>query len=352
MQIYQKDSHNKQSIISLNLLLNSVMNRLSDLRESHVGCIPILRYANEKQWLTSKSGSWTGGFWLSVNFLLDTINGMNTLSNGTRDIARSIENRHEVDSVHMSMVGAYGFSFCCDYTDSLVETEFHTTLEVFKAGIAKRYRVDLGGFTLGAALGGREIGQDSISVDSLHAILILLGGDSNYKSLAKNHIDLYLEHSRFYNEVPGLLVQQDAKWVSAKPDQFWDRGHAWLILALAEAANLWGEKYDRMLKDHLNLWFSDAFNDKRNKLSRDTSADLMVVLAAINTRKLDKNSGLFKMAEERFWSVLNEPVFSIPTKDQTIYTGCLVKAEKAETIWGYFFLINTLLSLMKVKSLV
>ncbi len=338
----------------MNTALESMFKRMDDISIQAKEGFPIFSPKDSNQWLISRSGSWTGGFWAGLWWLRAKMTGSASDREKAEEICTRLEARLNDDTVNRSLIFWHGAALGKLWLDN----DYANDLALKAADeIAGSFDAKMQCIPLGSAMGGGERGNQAINIDSFAALVQLLGlsGQTRHKSILLRNAESLINalgtdkgafhaHAHFNN---GLFEPQG---IAGN----WSRGQAWAMLGLAQAAKHSGEPYllSHALKACEYWQFSRGQALTLNRLlqpekGQDASATVIAALAMRSLGELLPDGKYWhNQAHGQIKAVLDSPYFD---DSCGIFWGCCYKTRREEELvessWGSFLLMQALSAL-------
>lgn len=331
---------------------------------------PLYSPAKTGQWTTSSGGSWMGGFWSGWWWLRAYITKSTSARVKATDICRRLSSKIAVDSINRSFIFWYGAALGNRWFN---DVDAQALVKSSIAAIVTSYNPALKCFPLGKAMGGGENGNQCISIDSMAALIQLLGNSvvEQDQIMLRHHVDTMLENCfEPQGAFHASASYSQGKFVRSHNAGAWSRGQAWGMLGLCRAAARWNEPYLTYAQTACEYWDksrteSVPLNDLNgsNEL-RDPSSAVIASLAMIALANLVPNGDQWRMNAHRMISDVVRSQYFLGCEatevhgenqavDSGIFQGCCYRTspgqeELAETPWGSFFLMASLCTLAKI----
>ncbi|SCF18922.1 unsaturated chondroitin disaccharide hydrolase [Micromonospora haikouensis] len=200
------------------------------------------------EWVSTRRGSWTGGFWAGWWWLLAAVTGLPSDQATAREWTHRLAPRAAEDTVTRGMTfwygAAQGYRVCADTSARRVALDGADAL-------AGAFDGRLGLIPVGNAFGAGPLPK--AGVDALAGTVSLLrmaadAGRYHLDGLARSHADRHVQllvggDGRIQPEV---LLRPDGTPVDeSSPSAAWARGQAWGVLGLAACARQWGGDFTK-----------------------------------------------------------------------------------------------------------
>lgn len=303
-------------------------------------------------WVSTRRGSWTGGFWVGWWWLRAAATGLSADRDTAREWTRRLAPRAGDDTVTRGMTFWYGAGaghrLCGDEVARRVARDGAVALA---AGFDGR----LGLIPVGTAFGADATPR--AAVDALAGTVSLLGwvaddGDRHdLDGLARRHTDRHVDllvdgHGRIRPEV---ILRPDGTAVEEEgPPGLWARGQAWGVLGLAAAAHRWGGGYADAACRAARWWRESAGTRipaavrGRSGAPVDTSAAAIAAAGLLTLSSVTGDGGFDEAAREIVAALLADHLDT----DGVLRDGCYDLAGGVATghelVWGSYFLAAVL----------
>ncbi|MCF2128664.1 sugar ABC transporter permease [Strepomyces sp. STD 3.1] len=307
--------------------LGSVLARAAATRTEAGERFPLHADPGSGRWKTTARGSWTGGFWAGLLWLLARHSGAPSDREAARACTAGLARWIEADTSTRGLIFWYGTLFADDGA-RIRDRAARACRDAFDP--------ELGLVPWGSAFGGPRLMARVDGVPGMVPLLATVDAEAAASHL-RRHLDL-CQNSRSpswswrHTEATG--------WTScADPAPGWSRGPAWLLLAVAEGAPLLGDDALAGLADALVPARSVPLADTARPAGPlDTSAAAITALALLRLGHRDRAAGILETLVERHL-----------TADGRLLDGCYDlgagTAVRHELIWGDFFLAYALAEL-------
>lgn len=350
--------------------IESMLGRMDYIDSVCLDSFPLYSPAKTGEWKTSSGGSWIGGFWSGWWWLRAYITKSISDRVKASGICRRLSSKMVVDSINRSFIfwhgTALGSHWFGDVHAQVLERDSISA-------ITATYNADLKCFPLGKAMGGGENGNQCISIDSLAALVQLLGNSEVEQDqiMLQNHVDTMLEIC--FEPQGAFHVSADysqGRFATSDIAGAWSRGQAWGMLGLCRAAARWQKPYVTYAQTACEYWKNsrtdsmplNCLNSPNGLL--DPSSAVIASLAMISLAGLVPDGGLWRLnAHRMITDVVRSQYFlgyqaaevqeENPTVDSGIFRGCCYRTrsgqeELVETPWGSFFLTVALCALAQI----
>ncbi|MGK5544280.1 sugar ABC transporter permease [Streptomyces sp. URMC 127] len=319
------------------------------------------------RWTTTRRGSWAGGFWAGLLWLVAARSGEEEDRERAGACTARLRERVGDDTDTRAFTFWYGAAqghLLCGQTDAA------SVAREGAAALAGAWDVHQRFIPAGTALGRGPLGAQTLSVDTAGAVVALLSwagrayGHPQWITYARQHIATVLEHclDRGAAVRPSAVPGGRAHAVTAGE---WPRGQAWGMLAFAVAAGLTEDGLARDVRDAAcratDLWLGRtgggvppwSFTDPSGP--RDTSAaaiaaEAMLLLAGAVD---EPRSAAYRAAATRLLDALVTRHLTLPGTGAgappagMLLDGCYDMASGTavanELVWGDYFLFSALL---------
>ncbi|MZE70603.1 sugar ABC transporter permease [Streptomyces sp. SID5789] len=288
---------------------------------------PLYADPDSGRWKTTARGSWTGGFWAGLLWLLARHSGAPSHVRAARACTARLADWAGADTSTRGLILWYG-TVLADDGDHVRSRGARACVDAFDA--------ELGLVPWGSAFGGP---RGTARVDGVPGMVPLLATVD--AEAARSHLSRHLAlFTRARPPAWSWLHTAEAGWAPAfGPPPGWSRGPAWLLLALAEGARLPGGDPFVALADALTPSSAVPLADTAHPDGPlDTSAAAITALALIRLGRRDRAAGILEVLVDRHL-----------TADGRLLDGCYDLAAgtavRHELIWGDFFLAYALAEL-------
>jgi unsaturated chondroitin disaccharide hydrolase len=297
-------------------------------------------------WVSTRRGSWTGGFWSGWWWLRAAVTGLSADRNTALEWTHRLVPRAGDDTVTRGMTFWYGAGvghrLCGDVAARRVALDGAVAL-------AAGFDGGLGLIPVGTAFGADATPR--AAVDALAGTVSLLGwtadaGRYELERLARCHTGRHMlllvdDHGRVRPKVTlrpdGTAVEEDG------PPEVWARGQAWGVLGLSVAARRWGGGYADVAR-RVAQWWLDNMGTRvpaavlgRSGAPVDTSA-AAIAAAGLITLSSVTGDGFDEAARE----IVAALVVDHLDTDGVLRNGCYDLAggvaTRHELVWGSYFL--------------
>lgn len=363
--------HSLLSQKEIELAIKWMIGRMDYIDSICFDSFPLFSPAKTGQWTTSSGGSWMGGFWSGWWWLRAYITKSASDHVKATDICRRLSSKVTVDSINRSFIFWYGAALGNRWFD---DVDAQALVRSSIAAIVTSYNPALKCFPLGKAMGGGENGSQCISIDSMAALIQLIGNSvvEQDQIMLRNHVDTMLENCfDTQGAFHASASYRQGKFTPSDNAGEWSRGQAWGMLGLCRAATRWEEPYVTYAQTACEYWKNSRTDslplnclNGSNEL-RDPSSAVIASLAMISLADLIPDGEPWRMnAHQLITDVVRSQYFmdSQATEvqgenqaaDSGIFQGCCYRTrsggqeELVETPWGSFFLMVTLCSLAQI----
>ncbi|MFJ8470149.1 sugar ABC transporter permease [Streptomyces swartbergensis] len=309
--------------------LESVLGRVAATLTEVADRFPLFADPRSSEWTTTGRGSWTGGFWAGLLWLHARHTGQKTDREAAIGFTGRLAAWVEADTATRGLIFWYG--------TALADTPEAAALRVRAAQACRdAYDSELGLVPWGSAFGGPRL---LARVDGVPGMVPLLA--SVDPQAARSHLHRHLELC--LSEGPSCWswrYERPVGWAPCDdPPPGWNRGRAWLLLAVADAAHrldtdVFAEAISRLLQEPTVPPADEAHPDG----PLDTSAAAVTAVALLKLGHRDQAVAL-----------LDELVSTHVTADGRLLNGCYDlatgMATQHELVWGDFFLAYALAAL-------
>ncbi|SEM69573.1 glucuronyl hydrolase [Nitrosomonas marina] len=368
-----KDSGVNRHFLSheeITLAIELLINRMNRIESMCGNQFPLYSSGADGHWVTSRGGSWTGGFWGGWWWLRARITQSKSDQIKAIAICRRLSSKITADSINRSFIFWYGAALGYNWfgdMDALTQVRNANTAIVATFNPVLKY------FPLGTDMGGGEKGEQYVSIDSLAALIQLLGihaDEDEVQTMLRHHVDTILENfcdTHNQGAFQALGFHNGRKFTFRDTAGAWSRGQAWAMLGLCRATEKWGEPYRSYSQAACEYWRDsrvDAFPldnlDGPDEL-RDPSSAVIASLAMMSLAdQIQEGDQWVVAAHKIITDIVCSPYFSgfqdigIKGKglreDSGAFRGCCYKTkpgvkELAETPWGSFLLMAALCAL-------
>ncbi|PTN11159.1 glucuronyl hydrolase [Nitrosomonas aestuarii] len=367
-------THPLLSLKEIELAIEMLINRMDHIDSICDNNFPLFSPDAAGHWVTSQGGSWIGGFWSGWWWLRAHVTKSRSDLVKAGEICRRLSPKLDVDSINRSFVFWYGSALGSNwFGDMNAQTQVKSAI----TAIAATYNPELECFPLGAAMGGGEKGERSISIDSLAALIQLLGSGADeqheIQTMLRRHVDTILGYccdTQNQGAFHALASYSRRKFTPLDNAGVWSRGQAWAMLGLSRAAARWGEPYVTYAQTACEYWKNSRtdslpsnYLNGSDKLL-DPSSAVIASLAMISLAdQIQEGDQWFMNAHKLITDVIysqyftgfqgNEVQGEKQNTDSGIFQGCCYrtspgKEELVETPWGSFFLMAALCALARI----
>ncbi|WP_267245525.1 sugar ABC transporter permease [Streptomyces sp. PR69] len=301
------------------------------------------------RWTTTSRGSWTGGFWAGLQWLRALRTGDVQDRVAARATTARLARWAEADTATRGLILWYGTAHghAADDPDAtaLRERAAHTCLAAVDP--------DLGLVPWGAAFGGERLLVRADGAPGMGPLLAAAGpaGRTAAQSHLRRHLELCLsgEHSAWRFDGTGWQPCDE-------PPPGWSRGHAWLLLAVAEGTalgmDLSAEREQLTASLDSSPLVPRAHGDAAAPL--DTSAAAIAAVALLMLARTDDSRRRAGRFRSRAVAVLDRLVHAHMASGRLL-DGCYDAgrglAVRHELIWGDYFLALGLAALSGLVDL-
>lgn len=378
-QLHSKDAALRAGIDGNHSLLNqkeielaikSMIGRMDYIDSICFDSFPLYSPAKIGQWTTSSGGSWVGGFWSGWWWLRAYITKSTSDRVKATDICRRLSSKMAVDSINRSFIFWYGAALGNHwFGDVNAQALARSSI----TAVVTSYNPELKCFPLGKAMGGGENGNQCISIDSMAALIQLLGNSVVEQDQIKlrHHVDTILENCfDTQGAFHASASYSQGKFVPSDNAGAWSRGQAWGMLGLCRAAARWEEPYITYAQAACEYWKNSRTDSlPLNRMNgsnelRDPSSAVIASLAMISLADLIPDGDQWRMsAHQLITDIVRSQYFKgfqdtetqgeNQAADSGKFQGCCYRTsssqeELAETPWGSFFLMVTLCALAQI----
>ncbi|MBW1602658.1 sugar ABC transporter permease [Streptomyces sp. JJ66] len=311
--------------------LDAVLARVTVTRAEVGARFPLYADPDSGRWKTTARGSWTGGFWAGLLWLLARHTGLPPDREAARAGTSRLADWAGADTSTRGLIFWYGTLFADDDDD----TEDRVRSQGARA-CRDAFDTELGLVPWGSAFGGPRRMARVDGVPGMVPLLATVDAEAATSHL-RRHLDLFTRTRPFSWS---WLHTEEAGWTAgADPPPGWSRGPAWLLLALAEGACLPGGDSFAALADTVTPASGVPLADTAHPHGPlDTSAAAITALALLRLGRRD-----------RAVEILDVLVHRHLTTDGRLLDGCYDRtattAVRHELIWGDFFLAYALAEL-------
>ena len=362
--------HSLLSQQEIKLAIKWMLGRMDYIDSACFDRFPLYSPANTGQWATSSGGSWIGGFWGGWWWLRAHITKSISDRVKASEICRRLSSKMAVNSLNRSFIFWYGAALGSHWFGD-VDAQVLERDSIF--AITATYNADLKCFPLGKAMGGGENGNQCISIDSLAALVQLLGNSAveQDRIMLQDHVDTMLENCfEAQGAFHASAIYSQGKFKTSDKAGAWSRGQAWGMLGLCRAAAIWREPYLTYALTACEYWKNSRTDaiplnclGSSNELL-DPSSAVIAALAMITLADLIPDGGLWRTSAHRMITDVVRSQYFLGCKapevdgenqavDSGIFQGCCYRTspgqeELAETPWGSFFLMAVLCTLAQI----
>jgi unsaturated chondroitin disaccharide hydrolase len=349
--------------------LELLIHRMEHIDSSCTDTFPLYSPGTTNRWVSSAGGSWMGGLWSACWWLRARITGSEPERRRAASICKRLSPKITIMSINRSLIFWYGASlgdlwFGDDKARKLSKASI--------AALADSYDKKMHCIPSGPDMGGGEKGNRIISVDSLAALIQLLGSSKNlaHQQVSRTHASTLLAacgtgegafHPYAYFE--------DGRFHPISQAGAWSRGQAWSMLGLTRAAAQWGEPYLTHAQQACEYWGRSrqellAPNRLNDFSCPDLSSSVIASLAMLSLADLVADGEQWRaFAHQQLAAVIRSRYFvRIPAQSSharnrnrpyAIFWGCCYKThgnkeEMVESAWGNFFMMAALSVLLGI----
>ena len=321
---------------------------------------PLYADPDTAAWTTTRRGSWTGGYWVGLLWLLAIVEGRVEDRAIAGEWTRRLLAHVETDTVTRGMTFWYGAAI----GDLLVSDVGARDVAMLGARrLADAYDSELDLIATGTGLGA---GAPAATIDGVVGLVALLGWaarrsrDPALRSIAQRHATSHLElclradGSIRAHADPGRHARR-----RDGPPAHWARGQAWGMLAFTQAAQWLSPSYLPAAVRAADWWLgqTDPSRPARWDLDDpagpvDSSASALAAVALLRLDALTADSGgRYRAGASRTLATLTDAHLTpVRPGDRRppgmLLDGCYdppsATATAHELIWGSFFLAQAL----------
>ncbi|WP_240135942.1 sugar ABC transporter permease [Streptomyces sp. MUM 178J] len=300
------------------------------------------------RWTTTSRGSWTGGFWAGLQWLRALRTGDVQDRVAARAATARLARWAEADTATRGLILWYGTAHAAGDPDAtaLRERAAHACLAAMDP--------DLGLVPWGAAFGGERLLARADGAPGMGPLLTAAGpaGRAAAESHLRRHLALCLggRHPAWRFDGTGWQPCEE-------PPPDWSRGHAWLLLAVAEGTALGmdlsaeRERLTASLESAPLVPHADA---SHCDVPLDTSAAAITAVALLMLARADDSRRRAGRFRARAVAVLDRLVHAHMASGRLL-DGCYDAgsglAVRHQLIWGDYFLVLGLAALTGLVDL-
>ena len=326
----------------MDIAIDRLLERARHTAESVRDRYPLYADPRTGEWISTKRGSWTAGFWLGLLWL-DVLRSDGRRTEDVMIRLRRLAPRTLDDTVFRGMLFWYGAAA----GERLLGQKAAGDIGVVAAReLAKSFDAEHGLVPPGA-MSGIPPTAGLLNIDAVGPLVGLLcwagerTGDAALSEVAARHASAHLGHVPSPGLRPGTA------------DGVWSRGIAWTMLAFAMAAEWLSEDYRDVADGVADWWCTTVFDHvppSRFGTGRplDTSAAAIAAVALLKLSALSSGRERYeRQAEAIVHRLVTEHVHPIATRPDLVALGdgCYDTATAHELIWGDFFIVQALLIL-------
>lgn len=339
--------------LTVEAALRALLQRVEVTVEQSGDRFPLYADPRTGRWVTTRRGSWTGGFFTGWLWLRAAITGAVEQRETAARWSRRLEPRLADDTDTRAMTFWYGAAF----GERLCGDAAAGELAARAAGVvAGSYDPELAAIPVGTAFGGAAPAR--LGIDALAAVAGLLGWDHGQVpqvavERARDHAEACRD--RLLTPAGAVRATADGATVPAgEPERLWSRGQAWGMLGFAAAAHRLDPAFGEPAERSADWWLRATATDPvppailgRADSPPDSSA------AAIAAAALWSLSQLPELPAARAtgyrgaaWATIEALLARHLAPDGRLGGGCYDLdgglASAHELVWGSFFLASVL----------
>lgn len=358
MLVDKSDTNTKLDEKTLRVVLQSLFNRMNQIdMQCQNGQFPLYSVNDNDHWTLSKGGSWTGGFWAGCWWLRSLVTGSTEDERKALSLCQHLNGKLMTDSINRSMIFGYGTALGAQVAHSPYAKRMAYTAT---DALIDSYHASLKFIPIGKAMGGGEMGDKTLSIDTLSSLLQLCHYSNNKRAtrVAINHLNTAI--TACFNDDGSWYDKKrhdGSRFIHSGEKGAWARGHAWGLLGLSRAAFYWGEPYTSKAVKALDYWNNRflsktgfAIDKPSHSTSQlyDASAMLIVALATSILSSVKYNQNFSEYRKKTLHDIIHSQYYLYRDKDNTsIFYGSSFNVEKSKTImaetpWGIYFLMLTI----------
>ncbi|RMI28500.1 sugar ABC transporter permease [Nocardia stercoris] len=318
--------------------LERMLDRISSTESAVRDRFPLFAAADSGEWTTSRRGSWAGGFWVGQLWLRARVTDDPRHRAAAETWAQRLEPAIAADTVTRGLTLWYGVA--AGHRLGLSVTAGQQA-RAGAARLAATFDAAAGILPWGTAFG--EPAEPLIArVDGLAGTIPLLAW-AGAAHVATRHLATHLRICAAPTGLIPALSRSGAAWEPrGEPPAGWSRGEAWLLLALADAAQ-WLDGDHACLADELLDRWPWPISEIPAALRQhpevpDTSAAAITAVALCKLGRPDRAQELVDVLVAHHLSAGDRP--------GRLLSGCYDLprglATTHELIWGDFFLMLAL----------
>jgi unsaturated chondroitin disaccharide hydrolase len=353
--------------VKLETALTGLVRRVSETADQVGDRFPVFAEPARGRWMTSTRGSWTAGFWVGLLWLRAYRTGSTDHVEAARHWCARLAPRLDDDTVTRAMTFWYGAVL----GQRLLGDHTGHHLGLLAADrLVGSWLPDIGVIPLGTAFGSAS-GNRRTSIDCVGPTVALLAwaqaqqGSGPFLGIARRHLDRHVDMSVLENGAVVCRLSLRAGGTTWEPERVapcdvdgtgWSRGHAWALLALAEAVRI-DDTFTPQARRVADCWASRVpagtlpawhFGDPNGV--RDSSAAVIAAVGLLGLHhRLRDDSSYRAHAQDLVDAALRALTPTAPTDSRPVgmlLDGCYdhsrMIAVRHELIWGDFFLFLAL----------
>lgn len=331
--------------------IQAIFQRLDQIKATCGQGFPLYCTGANEVWKVSAGGSWLGGFWAGLWWLRALYSGRREDQQQALWIAERLRDKLDSATHHRSLIFWYGAGLGSHLLANPIAGELASQAS---ERLARAFDPQLGCIPMGRALGGGELGDNSLSIDPLAATLQLFALDASPRLLGLGLQQLqtslhacagadgaWSSHAHY----------QQGQWQTGDKPGNWSRGQAWALLGLGTGARVYGEPFSTDAVVASRYWLSSrGLCVPANRLDqpqepRDPCSVAMVALAL---QGLAMDAGADGAVHQQAGQLLATIVRSADFEDGCFVGHCYrtssIVEQKVESVCGSFFLLAALLA--------
>ncbi|RLP94710.1 hypothetical protein EAD89_03485 [Micromonospora sp. BL4] len=303
------------------------------------------------EWVSTRRGSWTGGFWAGWWWLRAAVTGLPADQATALEWTLRLAPRTADDTVTRGMTfwygAAQGYRVCEDTSARRVALDG-------AGALAGAFDGRLGLIPVGGALGAGP--APKAGVDALAGTVSLLGmaadaGRDDLDGLARSHAERHMQLlvGADGHIWPEVLLRPDGTPVDEAPSSVvWARGQAWGVLGLAACALRWGGDFTEAGCRAARWWVEQVGQSVpvavlgRPGTPVDTSAAVITAAGLLTLSEVTAHDGWGAAARR----IVDDVIGHHLRDDGVLRDGCYDLTggvgTRHELVWGSYFLAAVL----------